>query len=346
MMCGHGGHRRGGHRRGAAQRHRRRSHPSQRSCCWAGSRRWPCWGTRPASPPPCRARRCSTTNFTPPLHSFRIGQADDIVALIGVCVSVSLFVAAAIARLERAPPRARVSEREASLRASLAEEVRRGTAHASVLQALSEGLMALFGLSACAVVEPVDVADAAGEPDDVVIRTPPLLRRAALGTPPLRDDEVETITGVAGAVATVLELERRGRRMRNSASKASSPGRAPDSSPGSPTTSGRRSRRSRPRPAALLAEDSRLDPTERRELLEDTLAEAARLEGLVDKVVELARIRAGTLRPDRVIMSAVDLVRPTVDGSGSTLDGGTIGLDIDPELPDFASTRCSWSTSS
>jgi two-component system sensor histidine kinase KdpD len=36
--------------------------------------------------------------FTPPLHSFRIGQADDIVALIAF-VSVSLFVAAAIARL-------------------------------------------------------------------------------------------------------------------------------------------------------------------------------------------------------------------------------------------------------
>ena len=144
--------------------------------------------------------------FTPPLHSFRIGQADDIVALIAF-VSVSLFVAAAIARLNELRRRARVSEREASLRASLAEEVRRGTARASVLQALSEGLMALFELSACAVVEPVDVADAAGEPDDVVIRTPPLLVRLRSARP-LRDDEVETITGVAGAVATLLELER------------------------------------------------------------------------------------------------------------------------------------------
>ena len=65
--------------------------------------------------------------FTPPVHSFRIGQADDIVALIAF-VSVSLFVAATIARLNELRRRARVSEREARLRASLAEEVRRGTA--------------------------------------------------------------------------------------------------------------------------------------------------------------------------------------------------------------------------
>ena len=112
--------------------------------------------------------------FTPPVHSFRIGQADDIVALVAF-VSVSLFVAATIARLNELRRRARVSEREARLRTSLAEEVRRGTAHASVLQELSEGLTTLFELSACTVLEPGDAADAAGEPDDVVISTPPLL---------------------------------------------------------------------------------------------------------------------------------------------------------------------------
>ena len=86
--------------------------------------------------------------------------------------------------------------------------------------------------------------------------------------------------------------------------------------------------------AALLAEDSRLDPAERRELLEDTFAEAARLEGLVNKVLELTRIRAGALRPELVTVSAVDLVRLAVDRSGRTLDGRTINLDFDPELPD------------
>ena len=112
--------------------------------------------------------------FTPPVHSFRIGETDDIVALIAF-VSVSLFVAATIARLNELRRRARASEREARLRASLADEVRRGAAPASVLQELSQGLTTLFELSGCTVLEPADAANAAGEPDDVVISTPPLL---------------------------------------------------------------------------------------------------------------------------------------------------------------------------
>ena len=44
-----------------------------------------------------------------------------------------------------------------------------------MLQELSEGLTTLFELSACTVLEPADAANAAGEPDDVVISTPPLL---------------------------------------------------------------------------------------------------------------------------------------------------------------------------
>jgi two-component system sensor histidine kinase KdpD len=270
--------------------------------------------------------------FTPPLHSFRIGQADDIVALIAF-VSVSLFVAAAIARLNELRRRARVSEREARLRASLAEEVRRGTARASVLQELSEGLTNLFELSACAVLEPADAADAAGGPDDVVISTPPLLVKLRSARP-LRDDEIETITGVAGAVATLLELERvdavaREQRVQGELDRSRAgflTGVTHDLRTPLATI--------KAATAALLAEDSRLDPTERRELLEDTFAEAARLEGLVNKVLELTRIRAGALRPELVTVSAVDLVRLAVDRSGRTLDGRTINLDFDPELPD------------
>jgi two-component system sensor histidine kinase KdpD len=141
--------------------------------------------------------------------------------------------------------------------------------------------------------------------------------------------------GVAGAVATALELERvdaaaREQRVQGELDRSRAGFlmgithdlRTPLATIKAAT-------------AALLADDSRLDATERRELLDDTYAEAARLEGLVSKVLEVTRIRAGALRPELVSVSAVDLVRLAVDRSGATLDGRTIDLDFDPELPDL-----------
>ena len=214
-----------------------------------------------------------------------------------------------------------MSEREARLRASLADEVRRGAAPASVLQELSEGLTTLFELSACTVLEPADAAaNAAGGPDDVVISTPPLLVKLRAART-LRDDEIETITGVAGAVATALELE----RIEAAAREQRVQGELDRSRAGFLTgvTHDLRTPLAtiKAATAALLAEDSRLDPAERRELLEDTFAEAARLEGLVNKVLELTRIRAGALRPELVIVSAVDLGSHAVDRSGRPHDG-------------------------
>ena len=51
-------------------------------------------------------------------------------------------------------------------------------------------------------------------------------------------------------------------------------------------------------------------------------------------MLELTRIRSGALRPELVTVSAADLVRLAVDRLGPTLDGRTINLDFDPELPD------------
>ena len=271
--------------------------------------------------------------FTPPVHSFRIDQADDIVALVAF-VSVSLLVAATIARLNDLRRRAWVSEREAGLRATLADEVRRGTPRESVLRDLSDGLTALFELSGCVVLESVAAKPAVSDPDEVLLSAPPLLVR--IRSPrTLREDELETMEGVAGAVATALELERvdaaaREQRVQGELDRSRAGFlmgithdlRTPLATIKAAT-------------AALLADDSRLDATERRELLDDTYAEAARLEGLVSKVLEVTRIRAGALRPELVSVSAVDLVRLAVDRSGATLDGRTIDLDFDPELPDL-----------
>src|SRR5262249_42467412 len=84
---------------------------------------------------------------------------------------------------------------------------------------------------------------------------------------------------------------------------------------------------------ALLAPQGRLDASERRELLQDTYSEAAHLERLVDKVLQLARIRGGALALDRELIAPVDLVQAVTTRWSGALRGREIHLDLDPDLP-------------
>jgi len=274
-----------------------------------------------------------TYYFTPPVHSFRIDQPDDILALIAF-VAVSLLVGTTIARLNELRRRAEVGAREAALRVTLSQELRRGTPVPTVLRHLADELDVLFELS-CTVAELPDARKPpSGSTSELVITTPPLLLRLA-PTRTLRADEIETITGIATTVATLLELERI-----DAASREQRLQGELDRSRAGFLTAVTHDLRTplatiKAASTALLATDARLDATDRRELLENTYAEAARLEGLVNKVLELTRIRAGSLTPEFVAVSAVDLVRIAVDRLGATLRARAISLDFDPELPDL-----------
>ena len=178
------------------------------------------------------------------------------------------------------------------------------------------------------------------------MRTPPLLFRLT-PTRPLRTDELAVIRGLGASVATAIELERldadaRQERLQRDLERARAGFltamthdlRTPLATIKTAT-------------GALLAPKTRLDASEQRELLEDTYAEAARLERLVDKVLELARIRGGAdhARPrgDRTDRAraggdaAARAARRTGDPSSSTSI---------PTSPPSRSTRCSWSTCS
>lgn len=87
---------------------------------------------------------------------------------------------------------------------------------------------------------------------------------------------------------------------------------------------------------ALLASDSRLDLTERRELLEGTYAEADRLQRLVDKVLEMGRIRSGAIRPEPVAIAPLDLFHAATARRGRSLVFEPVVLQLDPDLPEVA----------
>ena len=182
--------------------------------------------------------------FTPPLHSFRIGEPDDILALVAF-VTVSLLVGATIARLNELRTRAEIHAREASLRVTLTHELRRGLDVEVVLRRLALELSELFDLSECRIaLDQTDPTDG-----DVLVDVPPLRIRA-----------VQTRAMAAGELGVIRGLAERGgdddragttRRAsaREAESSASSTSPAPPCSPRSPTICARRWPRSRLRAA-------------------------------------------------------------------------------------------------
>lgn len=268
--------------------------------------------------------------FTPPLHSFRIDQPDGILALVAF-VAVSVLVGATIARLNELRTRAEVHAREASLRVTLTHELRRGIDVDIVLRRLAAALDDLFELSGCSVTldAPPDPRPAAGE---VLVETAPLLARLT-PTRALRTDELAVIRGVVGAVATTIELERldavaREQRLHGELDRARA---------GLLTAMTHDLRTPlatiKAASSALLVSSSRLDETERRELLEDTYAEAARLERLVDKVLEMGRIRSGALHPDPVPTAPIELVHSATARRGTAFHGQPVEVAFDDDLP-------------
>jgi two-component system, OmpR family, sensor histidine kinase KdpD len=272
-----------------------------------------------------------TYYFTPPTHSFRIDQPDDILALIAF-VAVSLLVGATIARLNELRTRAEVHARESSLRVTLTHELRRGIDVDIVLRRLATELDTLFDLTACTVTTgnatPID-ATAAG---DVLVHSPPLLVRLTPGRP-LTADDLTVIRGLAAAVAASMELERLDAEARDQRLRG-----ALDQSRAALLNAVTHDVRTplatiKAASGALLDPAARLDDDERRELLEDTWSEATRLERLVDKVLEMGRIRSGALRPDPVPTAPIDLVQSVTSRRSRAVDSGRIVLAIGPDLP-------------
>jgi two-component system sensor histidine kinase KdpD len=271
-----------------------------------------------------------TYSFTPPIHSLRIDQPDDILALIAF-VAVSLLVGATIARLNELRARAEVHARESSLRVTLTHELRRGVDAQIVLRRLAAELDALFDLDRCRVTLESGTSSAA-DLGEVLVHAPPLLVRATPARS-LAAEDLAVIRGLAIAVAASMELERLDAEARHQRLRSEL-----DRSRAALLTAVTHDLRTplatiKAASGALLDPSSRLDAHERRELLEDTWSETSRLERLVDKVLEMARIRNGPVIPDRVPIAPVDLVQSVIAHRGRSIDTQRIVLAIDPDLP-------------
>jgi two-component system, OmpR family, sensor histidine kinase KdpD len=250
--------------------------------------------------------------FTPPHGSLAIERGDDVVALI-VFVLVAGVIAWLVRRLDGLRLAAMRREDEVLLRLDLTNRLLRGNVD-EVLATAAGAICDLFALSGCELVANDRVARA-GTLESAAgmlhFDAPGLTLRAAPRRRLLGEDQKLLAALVAGLATSVervqLETDVRDARLAAAVSRQRSGFLSAIShNLRTPLTAVKAAA------SALMSSWSRIDPEERRDLLETICDESERLERLVQNTLELSRIRAGGLEAHPEEVDIADLVRLAV----------------------------------
>ena len=271
--------------------------------------------------------------FTEPLHTFRVNDRDDVVAIVTFLI-VALVVGSVVARAVDERLRATRREREARLLNLFATKALSGEPLEHVLNDLATALIDALRLSTCVIEvraggRPYELRRAsprstAGSPTTLEITS----GHHAFGTltaarseEELSAEDVRLLESAARQIAVILEratLDERLRDARFDAEKSQARAalfssvthdlRTPLASIKASAT-------------ALLQDDLELDPEQRLELLRTVVEETDRLNRLIGNILELARVRAGALVPskeptalDEVVDSVLHRMQPVLGG--------------------------------
>jgi two-component system sensor histidine kinase KdpD len=273
--------------------------------------------------------------FTDPLHTFRVANRDEVVAIV-VFLVVALVVGSVVARAVEERTVATRREREARLLNFFATKALSGEPLERVLDDLAAALVDALRLSACEID-----ARAEGRPYEVHRTSPGASGRVSttvgiaggeieFGTlsATRRDDgegfpmeDVRLLEAAARQIAVVLErtvLDARIEDARLEAEKSQARAalfasvthdlRTPLASIKASVTT-------------LLQEELELDREQRLELLRTVVEETDRLNRLIGNILELAKVRAGALVPskeptalDEVVESVLHRLQPILGG--------------------------------
>jgi two-component system, OmpR family, sensor histidine kinase KdpD len=293
--------------------------------------------------------------FTEPLHTLRVHNRDDVVALV-VFLVVALLVGWVVSRAVSERDRATRREREARLLNLFATKALSGEPLERVLNDLAAALVDALRLAGCAII-----ATAAGRSYDVRRTRPDTIAGATVEVP-IRSGEIEfgtlaasrpapeefvaedrrLIEAAASQVAVYLERARldaeiaaarldveRSQARAALFSSVTHDLRTPLASIKTAVTS-------------LLQADIRFDPGQVRELLQTVLEETDRLNRLVGNILGLAQVRSGALEPvkeptalDEVVESVLHRLEPTLGGVNvRTIFRDAPDVPVDPVLID------------
>ena len=248
--------------------------------------------------------------FTEPLHTFRVHNRDDVVALV-VFFVVSLLVGWVVARAVSERDRATRREREARLLNLFATKALSGEPLDRVLHDLAAALVDALRLASCAIR-----AHAAGRTYEVRRSRPGTTEGLAVEVPISSGDVgFGTLTATRSARE---EFPSEDRRLLESAASQIAVGLERASYDAEIAAARLDAERSQARAAlfssvthdlrtplasikaavtSLLQVEVRFDPAQARELLQTVLEETDRLNRLVGNILGLAQVRSGALQP-------------------------------------------------
>jgi two-component system, OmpR family, sensor histidine kinase KdpD len=293
--------------------------------------------------------------FTEPLHTFRVHNRDDVVALV-VFLVVALLVGWVVSRAVSDRDRATRREREARLLNLFATKALSGEPLERVLNDLGAALVDALRLASCSIT-----ASSAGRSYDVRRARPDTIAGATVEVP-IRSGEISfgtltasrpapeefvaddhrLIEAAASQVAVYLERARldaaiaaarldveRSQARAALFSSVTHDLRTPLASIKTSVTS-------------LLQADVRFDPGQVRELLQTVLEETDRLNRLVGNILGLAQVRSGALEPvkeptalDEIVESVLHRLEPTLGGVHvRTIFRDAPDVPVDPVLID------------
>jgi two-component system sensor histidine kinase KdpD len=274
--------------------------------------------------------------FTEPTGSLKIRRADDFVALI-VFTASAVLVSWTVERLSTLRRIALGREREARAQLDLTRHLLASDDVGEALPAAAQALADLFELEAVtlragnrsATIGALEIAD----PDaDVRVEATGVALAAHLRHE-LEPGDRALLEAVVAGIATAVDRMNLREEVREARVSAEI-GRqragflsAVSHNLRTPLTAVKAAA------ATLLASWSRIEPEERRELLETIADEAERLERLVRNTLELSRIRAGALEVDLQPVDIADLVQHAVRRLRPIARAHRVRLDVDDHLP-------------
>lgn len=270
--------------------------------------------------------------FTEPTGSFKIQRTDDVVALAVFAASAAL-VGFIVQRLSSLSATALQREAEAKVRLDLTNRLLEGADVDDALHSAAAALASLFGFEACTLTAGTPLA-AADEPARANVRVDgPGVTLLARSPVPLSAADRELLEALVAGLAAGVDRLRLQEEVRDTRLVAEIGQQragflsAVSHNLRTPLTAVKAAA------GTLLASWSRIEPEERRELLETISDEAERLERLVRNTLELSRIRAGALEVEPERVDIADLVQHAVRRLRPIARAHRVRLDVDDDLP-------------
>ncbi len=283
--------------------------------------------------------------FTEPRHTLIVREPSDVVALFAFLLS-ALIVGTLLSRALREQSRAERRATEAQLLSRATAKLISGEAFDRILDELAVALVDLFGLTRCEISTPdgIGAANASqrNTQSERAITIDLATASGSFGTltaarrgdgPPFSASEADVLKTVASQTALAIERSRLDQEVR--ATRLDAEASKLRAALFSSVTHDLRTPLSsiKASVSGLLGEGASYSDEQREEMLRTVLEETDHLNSIVGNLLDLARIRSGTLTPSKQPVPIEEIISSALRRMRRTLERSPIRTNIRPELP-------------